>query len=112
MRWHRRCLRRSTPCLLSSRLPVPGAPTPDQLNNTINEYDPSLGDAIGGTEQGMLNAIQDAGNDVEQGQYLKGVDDLFGLPIWESGDPSGDYDDFPQMLDYFDYVSVGGGGCV
>ena len=83
-----------------------------QINNTINEYDPSLGDAIGGTEQGMLNAIQNAGNDVQQGQYLKGVDDLFGLPIWESGDPSGDYDDFPQMLDYFDYISVGGGGCV
>lgn len=83
-----------------------------QINNTINEYDPSLGDTIGGTVSGMVNAIQGAANDVQQGEYLKGVDDLFDLPVWESGDPSGDYDDFPPMLDYYNYISVGGGGCV
>jgi hypothetical protein len=83
-----------------------------QLNNAINAYDPSLGDTIGGTVNGMVNAIQGAANDVQQGDYLKGVDDLFGLPIWDSGDPSGDYDDFPPMLDYYNYISVGGGGCV
>lgn len=84
----------------------------NQINNAINEYDPSLGDAIGGTVSGMVNAIQNAANDVQQGELLKSIDDLFDLPVWDSGDYQGDYDDFEPMLDYFDYVSVGGGGCV
>jgi hypothetical protein len=82
-----------------------------QLSNAIQEYDPALDDAIGGTVSGMVNQIQGAANDVQQGELLKGVDDLFNGPVWGSGDYSGDYDDFIPLLDYHE-VYVGGGGCV
>lgn len=77
-----------------------------QINNAIETYDPSLSDAIGGTVAGMVNAVQSAANDVQEGQYEKGIDDLFGLPVWSSGNYQGDYDDTYPMYDF--YLSVGG----
>jgi hypothetical protein len=77
-----------------------------QINNAINTYDPALGDAIGGTVYGMVNQIQAAQGDVRQGQYLKAVDDLFGDPVWNSGNKAGDFDVSLSMRNYFQYLLV------
>jgi hypothetical protein len=78
-----------------------------QISNAIETYDPSLSDAIGGTVAGMVNQVQNAGSDIKEGQVEKALDDLFGNPVWNSGDYSGDYDVSYPM---FDFEQAAGGG--
>jgi hypothetical protein len=83
-----------------------------QIYNVIATYDPSLNDAIGGTVYNMVGQIQSAQTDVLQGQYLKGVDDLFGDPVWSSGNRAGDFDVSYPMLDYYHYLMVNDPNCM
>lgn len=75
-------------------------------NYYITTYDPSLGDAIGGTVAGMMEAIQSAGGSFAQGRYEQGLDNLFGGYIQESNDWSGDWD-----VSYSMSVYMGVPGC-
>lgn len=78
-----------------------------QINGLIDEYDPDLGDAIGGTIDGTVTAYHDAVSEIEQGHYQSAWDDMFGFAITNSGNPSGDWDVSSPMEDYYE----SGGGC-
>ncbi len=71
------------------------------ISYLIENYAPDLGDAIGGTVAGMIDQMQAAGSDVERGQYMQGVDDLFGGYIQASGNFGGDFGVTGDMGDYF-----------
>ncbi len=60
-------------------------------NWLIDKYDPSLGEAIGGTVYTALEDISDAKTEFEQGDYESAWDDLFGYPLSDLGDYSGDW---------------------
>lgn len=77
------------------------------INYLIETYDPSLGDAIGGTEAGMIDAARQAINEVQTGHYESAFDSLFGFPVTNSGDPFGDWGNSDPMMDYYG----SGGGC-
>ena len=72
----------------------------NELNGLINTYDPSLGDAIGGTVAGMVDATNQSWSELQQGQYQASFDALFGYPISNSGNPAGDFDEF-QPMDFY-----------
>jgi hypothetical protein len=78
-----------------------------QINGLIDEYDPALGDAIGGTIDATVNSYHDAVNEVEQGHYQSAWDDMFGFPVSNSGNVGGDWDVSVPMEDYYG----GGGSC-
>lgn len=88
------------------------------INYLITNYDPSLGDAIGGTVAGMINAGNTAATELEQGHLQNAFDSLFGLPISNSTDPSGPDNLTAPMVDYYDVYGPpdagydgGDGGC-
>lgn len=70
------------------------------ISNLIQTYDPSLDDAIGGTVAGMVDQANQSWNQFAQGQYQASFDALFGSPVSNSGNPSGDFGEF-QALDYY-----------
>lgn len=78
-----------------------------QINGLIDEYDPELGDAIGGTIDATITNYHDAVNEVEQGHYQSAWDDMFGYPVSNSGNVGGDWDVSVPMEDYYG----GGGSC-
>jgi hypothetical protein len=71
------------------------------INYLIETYDPSLSDAIGGTIANMWDASKAAASDVTRGQYQSAFDELFGYPVTNSGDPSGDGGIADPMEDYY-----------
>lgn len=78
------------------------------LNYVIETYDPGLGDAIGGTEYGMVQDIEQAASEFQQGQYEHSIDALFGSPLGDIDDYAGD-DDVGGS--YAFYESEPGSGC-
>jgi hypothetical protein len=70
------------------------------INNLINTYAPSLGNAIGGTVAGMVDATNQSWDQFQQGQYQASFDSLFGYPISNSSNPAGDFGEF-QALDFY-----------
>ncbi len=84
------------------------------MNYLIQTYDPSPGDAIGGTIAGMLNAASQSYDDLPMGQYQSSFDNLFGLPISDSTNPDGpDGLTDPMVMYYQTYgfpSGYGGGG--
>lgn len=81
-------------------------------NWLIEKYDPSLEDAIGGTVDNMLQDIQDAQTEFEQGQYESSIDSLFGVSISYTGDYDGDWGVSDAFGFYMSSDSgSGGGGC-
>jgi hypothetical protein len=83
-----------------------GAAVGAELNQLIDTYDPSLGDAIGGTEYNIMQAVSAAQGDFAQGRYEQSIDDLFGSSIQDSRDWSGDWD-----VSYSMSVYMGVPGC-
>ncbi|MDQ7994610.1 MAG: hypothetical protein AAGC76_02020 [Luteibacter sp.] len=77
-----------------------------QINGLIDKYDPSLGDAIGGTVAGSIDAMANAADDVSKGHYESAYDELFGYPVTHSG-TDGDWDTAAPMVEYYD----AGGDC-
>lgn len=76
------------------------------INWLIETYDPSLDDAIGGTEYSMLEDIDLATTEFDQGNYEAGLDDLFGNPIGTlENEINGDWD----TLQSFGYWYESGG---
>ncbi|WP_147293168.1 hypothetical protein [Dyella monticola] len=71
------------------------------INSLIDTYDPALGDAIGGTIAGMVDATNQSWSEIKQGQYQASFDALFGYPISGSGNPSGDFGEFEPMEVYW-----------
>lgn len=70
------------------------------ISNLIETYDPSLNEAIGGTVAGMVDASYQSWDYLQQGKYQASFDSLFGYPVTNSGNPSGDFGEFGAM-DYF-----------
>ncbi len=77
------------------------------ISYLIQNYDPSLDDAIGGTIAASLDNFQAAGSDIEQGHYESAYDDMFGYPLTNSFAPLGDWEVSSYMVDYYS----SGGGC-
>lgn len=77
------------------------------IHDLIEEFDPALDDVIGGTIQQAVENIANALDEFEQGEYESGMDDLFGGPIDDTGDYSGDWD----VGESYDYYETGSGGC-
>jgi len=81
------------------------------INYLIENYDPSLGDAIGGTIAGSIGAAQAAITEVERGHYQSAYDALFGYPVTNTGGATvqfdADWNVAEPMQDYYD----AGGGC-
>lgn len=77
-----------------------------ELNNVIDQYDPELGDAIGGTIYGMIEEVKDALTPVQQGQSEGQIDQSMGAPLKDNNDYSGDYNVGASYEDY-----EGGGSC-
>jgi len=76
------------------------------INWLIDTCDPSLSDAIGGTEYTMLDDIDLAATEFDQGNYEAGLDDLFGNPIGTLGDEiDGDW----ETMESFGYWYESGG---
>lgn len=76
------------------------------INWLIDTYDPSLSDAIGGTEYTMLDDINLAATEFDQGNYEAGLDDLFGNPIGTLEDEiDGDW----ETMESFGYWYQSGG---
>lgn len=71
------------------------------ISYLIDTYDPALSDAIGGTVAGMVDATNQSWTELKQGQYQASFDALFGYPISNSGNPSGDFDEFAPMDFYW-----------
>lgn len=80
----------------------------DGIYELISTFAPGLDDAIGGTVANMIENMWLATDDVEQGQYEAGLDDLFGLPVTGSSDPSGDWDVSAWMVDYYSWSGTCG----
>jgi hypothetical protein len=72
------------------------------ISYLIENYDPSLSDAIGGTVANMIDAGNQAASELEQGHFQSSFDALFGFPISNSSDPSGPDGLTDPMLDYYD----------
>jgi hypothetical protein len=81
------------------------------INYLIENYDPSLGDAIGGTIAGSIGAAQAAITEVERGHYQSAYDALFGYPVTDTGGVTvqfdADWNVAEPMQEYYD----DGGGC-
>jgi hypothetical protein len=74
------------------------------ISNLIQEYDPSLDDAIGGTVAGSIDRIDQAVNDIfssstssQRGESEYYSDGLYDYPVSSSDDPYGDWDDSYDM---------------
>lgn len=81
------------------------------INNQIQTDDPSLSDAIGGTVANMLTAAVQSYDELQEGQYEASFDNLFGLPISDSSNPSGpDGLTDPMVMYYGDYGYPSGYG--
>lgn len=78
-----------------------------QINNIITEYDPSLGDAIGGTLAGIVDSSRAAVDDVSKGHFQSAIDELFGYPVTDANEGAADYDVASPMVEYYG----DGGGC-
>lgn len=78
------------------------------IHNLIETYDPALDDVIGGTIQQAIDNIGDAANEWQQGNWEGSADSLFGTPVGNTGDYSGDWN-VGQSYDYYEGGS--GGGC-
>ncbi|HEU0276970.1 MAG TPA: hypothetical protein VFQ95_04015 [Rhodanobacteraceae bacterium] len=79
------------------------------LNYLIENYAPGLDQAIGGTEYNMVQDMQSAATEFEQGRYEKSIDALFGSPLANAGDYAGDDDVGGSYAFYEDDLS--GSGC-
>lgn len=79
------------------------------LNHVIETYDPSLGDAIGGTVAGMLDQGKQAWTNLEEGHLESSFDALFGLPISDSTQPFGPYGMTAPMVDYYQWSGAPSG---
>lgn len=81
------------------------------INYLIENYDPSLSDAIGGTIAGSIEAAQAAITEVERGHYQSAYDALFGYPVTNTGGATvqfdADWNVAEPMQEYYD----AGGGC-
>ena len=77
------------------------------VNSVIDEYDPALGDAIGGTIYNMIQAVENAGTTHSQGQKENAIDTSMGSPMENAHDYSGDY----NVGASYEAYEGGGGGC-
>lgn len=84
-----------------------GTAVGEQINNIIDKYDPSLGDAIGGTISNMVDGARAAGDDIMEGHFQSGIDELFGYPVTDANEGGADYDVAAPMVEYYD----DGGSC-
>jgi hypothetical protein len=74
----------------------------------IEEFDPEIDDAIGGTIDAMMQNFWNAADEAQQGHFESAFDSLFGFPVTWSSDPWGDWDLTQPMVFY--YQSTGSCG--
>lgn len=75
------------------------------IHNLIETYDPQFNVVLGGTIQQAFDNISAASTEYDQGIQESGADDIFGDPVGDSGDYSGDY----GAGDSYDFYETGGG---
>ncbi len=74
----------------------------------IEEFAPSIDDAIGGTIGAMIENFWQASGQVAQGHFEAAFDSLFGFPLTWSSDPYGDWDVSAPMMYYYQSTSTCG----
>lgn len=74
----------------------------------IEEFAPSIDDAIGGTIGAMIENFWQASGQVAQGHFEAAFDSLFGFPLTWSSDPYGDWDVSAPMMFYYQSTSTCG----
>ncbi|AXI03270.1 hypothetical protein [Aquirhabdus parva] len=80
----------------------------NQVHQLIETYDPDIDDKIGGTLDSALRNLNNAATSLQQGQYEKAVDDVFGGWIQDSGVLGGDYGVMGAMESF---ILMGGANC-
>lgn len=61
-------------------------------DDVIEPYAPQWDDVIGGTIQSAIEDVDDALDEWDQGNFERGVDDLFNTSLGNTGDYTGDWD--------------------
>lgn len=81
------------------------------INYLITNYDPTLGDAIGGTIAGSIQAAELAATEVERGHYQSSYDALFGYPVTDQSGVTVQFDSDWNVAEPMEEYYDDGGGC-